>query len=102
MGERRRVFALLSPLVRREEIMKSWIQPHLAQTPFCGFLKPHLVSKNRQSSPTALATLTRQGSGHEDLSRWRRRIFKNSYTYNGRLIRVRRWSVKLQHRGERR
>src|SRR5258706_16152978 len=100
------VFALLSsvlsPLVRSEEFMKRWTQPNLAKSAFCGILKTQFVSKNRPSNRNALATLTRQGSAQEDLSHWRRRIFKNSYTYKGRLIRVRRWSVKLQHRGERR
>ncbi len=30
-------------------------------------------------------------------SRWRKRLFKNSYTYRGRRIRLKRWSVKIQH-----
>ena len=33
---------------------------------------------------------------------WRRRVFKNSYTYRGRRVAVRGWSVKIQHRRIRR
>ena len=33
---------------------------------------------------------------------WRRRVFRNSYTYRGRLVPVKHWSVKVQHRGIRR
>jgi DNA-binding NarL/FixJ family response regulator len=33
---------------------------------------------------------------------WSRRLFKNSYTRKGRLIRVAAWSVKIQHHGIRR
>src|SRR6185436_17182269 len=29
-------------------------------------------------------------------SQWRKRVFKNSYTYRGRRISVKRWSVKIQ------
>jgi DNA-binding NarL/FixJ family response regulator len=29
-------------------------------------------------------------------SQWRKRVFKNSYTYRGRRITVKRWSVKIQ------
>jgi DNA-binding NarL/FixJ family response regulator len=35
-------------------------------------------------------------------SPWRKRVFKNSYTYRGRRIPVRRWSVKIQRGGIRR
>src|SRR6266436_993438 len=41
--------------------------------------------------------------GHSALSSkwqpdfWRRRLFKNSYTINGRRFRTRKWCVKLQH-----
>ena len=30
-------------------------------------------------------------------SQWRKRVFKNFYTYRGRRILVKRWSVKIQH-----
>jgi len=30
-------------------------------------------------------------------SQWRNRVFKNFYTYRGRRITVKRWSVKIQH-----
>src|SRR6266446_1928407 len=33
---------------------------------------------------------------------WSRRIFKNSFTRNGRRFRVKRWSVKIQFQGQRR
>ena len=32
---------------------------------------------------------------------WRRRVFRNTYTRDGRTLRVRRWSVKIQHRARR-
>jgi len=32
---------------------------------------------------------------------WRRRVFRNSYTRDGRTLRVQRWSVKIQHRARR-
>ncbi|MDR7520024.1 MAG: response regulator transcription factor [Armatimonadota bacterium] len=38
----------------------------------------------------------------ETLAYWFRRVFRNSYTRRGRLIRVRGWAVKIQHRGRRR
>jgi len=37
-----------------------------------------------------------------ELVYWRERLFKNSYTYKGRLARVSGWSIKIQYRGERR
>jgi DNA-binding NarL/FixJ family response regulator len=33
---------------------------------------------------------------------WERRVFRNSYTHRGRLVRVRKWSVKIQFQGVRR
>jgi len=64
----------------------------------------HPVSKNRPSKRATRATATERWPAptHGDMVYWRRRLFKNSYTYKGRLARVRSWSVKLQHRGERR
>jgi DNA-binding NarL/FixJ family response regulator len=38
----------------------------------------------------------------DSLAFWRRRVFRNSYTRQGRTLRVKRWSVKLQHQGKRR
>jgi DNA-binding NarL/FixJ family response regulator len=32
---------------------------------------------------------------------WRERLFKSTYTYKGRLFKVRTWSVKIQHLGRR-
>ena len=64
----------------------------------------HPVSKNRPSKGATLATTDEQrhAPNQGDLVYWRHRLFKNSYTHKGRLARVRHWSVKLQHRGERR
>ncbi|HXT41667.1 MAG TPA: hypothetical protein VN887_16795 [Candidatus Angelobacter sp.] len=33
---------------------------------------------------------------------WRARVFRNTYTRNGRTLRVKKWSVKIQHEGKRR
>jgi len=38
---------------------------------------------------------------HTD-SYWRRRVFRNSYTRQGRKFRVDKWAVKIQHAGQRR
>lgn len=64
----------------------------------------HPVSKNRPSKGATLATAAERchAPTQGDLAYWRHRLFKNSYTHKGRLARVRHWSVKLQHRGERR
>jgi DNA-binding NarL/FixJ family response regulator len=41
------------------------------------------------------------GADRKDFVYWRRRLFKNSYSYKGRLARVSGWSIKIQHRGVR-
>ncbi len=33
---------------------------------------------------------------------WRRRLFRNTYTRNGRVVALRHWSVKIQYQGRRR
>src|SRR5688572_32019451 len=33
---------------------------------------------------------------------WEKRVFKNTYTHNGRLVEVKGWAVKIQHQGRRR
>jgi DNA-binding NarL/FixJ family response regulator len=33
---------------------------------------------------------------------WEKRVFKNTYTHNGKLVEVKGWSVKIQHQGRRR
>ena len=38
----------------------------------------------------------------DSLAFWRRRVFRNTYTRQGRTLRVKRWSVKFQHQGKRR
>jgi DNA-binding NarL/FixJ family response regulator len=52
------------------------------------------MSKQRPSSDAS-------DDGRRGLRRWARRLFKNSYTRAGRRIRLRGWSVKLQHGGRR-
>jgi DNA-binding NarL/FixJ family response regulator len=76
------------------------VLPHLF--PVASWL--HTVSKNRPSSRAVLPISADRGvtPTREDAAYWRHRLFKNSYTYKGRLARVRSWSVKLQHRGQRR
>src|SRR5436190_16353214 len=33
---------------------------------------------------------------------WEQRVFQNTYTHNGRLVKVKGWSVKIQYEGARR
>src|SRR5438876_4373267 len=56
-------------------------------------------SNRRQKSPDSTATLPRP---FDSAAFWRRRVFRNSYTRNGCSMRVKRWSVKIQHQGKRR
>ena len=62
------------------------------------------VSKQRPStrhrnSPTGPA---RPPLPIDSVAFWRGRVFRNSYTREGRTLRVKGWSVKLQHKGKRR
>jgi DNA-binding NarL/FixJ family response regulator len=62
------------------------------------------MSKQRPSTAITEPTGGPQGRGADDPSPgyWRRRLFKNTYTRNGRCIEVKGWSVKIQVGGTRR
>lgn len=62
-----------------------------------------MVFKKRPRNPHRAATpraslnaLSKNEPGY-----WRRRLFKNTFTYKGRRVEVNRWSVKIQHQGRR-
>ncbi len=63
----------------------------------------HEMSKQRPSAiarrPPVLPP--RAASPDASLRYWSRRVFKNSYTRAGKLIRLRSWSVKIQHENHR-
>ena len=61
------------------------------------------MSKQRPSSWRRITPggAVRSSSRRNSVALWRRRVFQNSYTRNGRTRRVSRWSVKIQHRGRR-
>jgi DNA-binding NarL/FixJ family response regulator len=56
------------------------------------------MSKQR---PSASSPTARNAADHLPAAHWRHRIFKNSYTRQGRSIRLDRWSVKIQRQGRR-
>src|SRR5207302_4108742 len=56
-------------------------------------------SKRQPNSPRGAIASAR---ALESDAFWRRRVFRNTYTRKGRAIRVKKWSVKIQHRGRRR
>lgn len=58
------------------------------------------MSKRRPSARRPGRGSRPQSAG--SLAAWQRRVFRNSYTRRGRTLRVRGWSVKLQHQGRRR
>jgi len=59
------------------------------------------VSKQRPSSAASAPIQTTEAlSALADA--WQQRVFRNTYTRRGRRIKVRRWSVKIQHQGIRR
>jgi DNA-binding NarL/FixJ family response regulator len=62
------------------------------------------VSKQRPSKTAARAKASDPSpdSLPTDLKAWRRRLFRNTYTRDGRTFVVRKWSVKIQHAGNRR
>ncbi len=60
-----------------------------------------IMSKKRPRSRARLARLSGPARSKMEPEYWRQRLFKSSYTYKGRQLRVRTWSVKIQHRGRR-
>src|SRR5204863_3118510 len=63
------------------------------------------MSKQRPSRQRPVPTTTGASSCSPQpdfVSYWRRRVFRNTYTRNGRTLRVKKWSVKIQHQGRRR
>src|ERR1700732_3305321 len=60
------------------------------------------MSKQRPSTmPRSSPPRGRSASPRVAPRAWSRRLFKNSYTRRGRRIRLRAWSIKIQHRGRR-
>jgi len=50
----------------------------------------------REQSPRQAQAISKTESGY-----WRRRLFKNTYTFQGKRFLTHAWCVKLQHRGQR-
>ena len=59
------------------------------------------MSKKRPRTGWRLARLSAPPGSKMEPEYWRERVFKSSYTYNGRRFKVRSWSVKIQHLGRR-
>lgn len=62
------------------------------------------MSKQRPSSAAARPVTPARASAVTPIPGvdWQKRVFKNTYTRDGRCIEVRSWSVKIQHQGTRR
>jgi DNA-binding NarL/FixJ family response regulator len=62
------------------------------------------MSKQRPSGAVArpVTGLGANASIPVPTGHWRKRVFKNTYTRDGRCIEVKNWSVKIQHQGTRR
>ncbi|MBI2928110.1 MAG: response regulator transcription factor [Verrucomicrobia bacterium] len=62
------------------------------------------MSKQRPSNRAPLAAVPAPLAAEPpvSLSYWQRRVFKNTYTRQGELLTVSRWSMKIQHQGIRR
>lgn len=58
------------------------------------------MSKIRPREFTAPSRTGRRAG--DSIARWGRRVYRNSYTYRGRRVRLRHWSVKIQFRRVRR
>jgi DNA-binding NarL/FixJ family response regulator len=60
------------------------------------------MSKKRpsQKTPPKQALMTQKANASL-IQDWTRRVFHNSYTYQGRLVKVKGWSVKIQYRRRR-
>ena len=61
------------------------------------------MSKQRPSAAATAARITSQPGAEDGASEkyWLNRLFKNSYTRDGRRMEVENWSVKIQHLGRR-
>ena len=60
-----------------------------------------IMSKKRPRTGRRPARLSAPAGSKMEPEYWRGRLFKSSYTYNGRRFKVRSWSVKIQHLGRR-
>ncbi len=56
----------------------------------------------RPSAPQRAEAPSNTSAKRRPVPWWEKRVFKNTYTHNGRLVEVKNWSVKIQHRGRRR
>ena len=61
-----------------------------------------IMSKKRPRTGRRPARLSAPAGSKMEPEYWRGRLFKSSYTYNGRRFKVRSWSVSTQHLGRRR
>lgn len=62
------------------------------------------MSKQRPSTRRrgARGRVASPSLGADPVTFWQARIFRNTYTRKGRTLRVKKWSVKIQHEGKRR
>jgi len=60
------------------------------------------MSKQRPSNGPLERAASHRGDDAESVGYWRGRVFKNTYTRGGRCVQLKRWSIKIQHRGTRR
>jgi integrase len=51
--------------------------------------------------PESVSDQRSEGHGKTHLNYWKKRLFKNTYTHEGKTVEVTEWSVKLQHLGRR-
>ncbi len=69
-----------------------------------GLLSPTLASRGGEHASLKIRVRRRAqpDPGSSAARFWHGRVFKNSFTRNGRRFRVKRWSVKIQFQGQRR
>jgi DNA-binding NarL/FixJ family response regulator len=60
-----------------------------------------IMSKKRPRTGWPLAGLSGPAGSKMEPAYWRERLFRSGYTYKGRHLKVRGWSVKIQHLGRR-
>jgi DNA-binding NarL/FixJ family response regulator len=91
------VFSPPSAWAGQRSVVHGEFAPALTALASCRFIR-HMSKKRPRE--------TRAGFGPRrdaaSATHWRRRVFKNSYTYRGRRVPVRHWSVKIQHQRVRR